>query len=629
MAEPVSSASSGSLTSAQKNNLHGFFKQSPTAKPDATAETLQSYLREHITARNLRRNILKINDKNLIRKTNPAMFKFMSNNEREALKDQLILAFNGLCDQYLFDINEDRHQNLQTYFDEIEKCSYLIRNITRIQEGEALEERIKEAKHHDAGLKRWYRQKAEQLQEFFARDVSVGKTVYLRQWMSDLNVWRLYWVWTGNLLRVSFDLMPDDFYKKQQAVNAVTDPQPVFGHISYILYYIRFLINFLLVLKHTIRGPWMSAEEEENVREMGTISRLQEQLAIRKFTLLNDILWATTNLFCFFWLIGPSLGVYGDALSTLLLVADAALCLWASKEATQEHEKDMQLYQDEIDALAHKIENEKRLALNVEDDDEKTKKSNNLAILEIQLKQLKQAKEKCEQDWIYQEQKVTIDLIYGLVLILSYAAVAFPWASVGMVSSGTFMLMGGSVGLFLATLIYSCYRAYIDVSQSQAIEKSALEQCQDILSIDGNLSEKDYLRYLDQRAEADYQAKLANYHLYALVRSGIVQALIPLAIFAAFTFATFGIAAAVVAAGIVIAMITHYIVEFQKPEEVELAEFNPEEYARFNTEEQRIETSEKLEAGNRKGKLRLFSSQQGGDVDPNNTQGKHLNSTTR
>lgn len=615
MAEPISSASFELLSPVQKSDLHRFFKQSPTSTPGATEETLQSYLREQIKARNLRPDILCFQDQRLIHQTNPAMLKYMDNNEREVLKDQLILAYNGLCDRYLFNINENRNQNRLAHFAEIEKCSYLIRNITRIQAGEELEERIKSTKHHDTGLKRWRRQKAEQLQEFFARDFSVGKTVYLRQWMSDLNVWRLYWVWAGNLLRVSFGLMPNDFYKKQQAVNVVTDPQPILGHVSYILYYIRFLINFLLVLKHTIRGPWMSDEEKEMVRETGTLSRLQQQLAIRKFTLLNDILWATTNLFCFFWLIGPSLGIYGDVLTTLLLVADATLCLWAKQEATQAHEKEMQLYQDEINLLEEeKKQSEKQLAIeNEEDESEKATKKNRLAILEIQLKQLKLAQEKCEQDWVYKKQKVGVDLIYGLVLILSYTAIAYPWAAVGMAASGVIMATGGSAGLFLATLIYSCYRAYIDVSQAQATEKSALEQCQEILSIDGNLSEKDYLRYQDLRAEADYQVKLANYHLYTLVRSGIVQALIPLAIFAAFTFATFGIAAAVIAAAIVIAIITHYIVEFQKPEEIELAEFNHDEYAKFNKEEQRAETTEKLDKSNKKEGLGLFAKKQ--DID--------------
>ena len=218
------------------------------------------------------------------------------------------------------------------------------------------------------------------------------------------------------------------------------------GYVSWILYYVRFLINFMLVLKHSIVlpgeiAPWMSDEEKRMVLdEKGRWSRFKEQLAIRKFTLINDLIWATTNLLCFFWLLGPALGPLGDFLTVMLLVGDASLCVWARTEATAEHKKDIDVYINEIQLL------------------EDSKTSENSKIVEIQIEEMKLAQQQCEFDWKYKNQKVTTDVIYGIGLVVSYAALVFPWVSIGIAASG--MVLGASAGLFVISLIYSTYKAY-------------------------------------------------------------------------------------------------------------------------------------------------------------------------
>lgn len=603
MAEPISSASIGSLSTQQKNDLYEFFKNLPTVAADATKEQFEEQLKKvSLPARHSRRNVLLNADTKLINTTNPALFKYLSNTQLNPLKDELILAFYGLCDRYQSHEIEGRRQNFKDYFDEIEKCSYLIRNITLIQEDKALEDRKESSKNHDVGLKKWYKQKIALLEEFWARDFSTGKTVYLRQWMTDFNVWRMYWVWTGNLLQVTLGLVPDDFYNKKQAVNVTTTPQTTLGYISWILYYVRFLINFMLVLKHSIVfpgdfAPWMSDEEKRMIIEKGRWNRLKEQLAIRKFTLINDLIWATTNLACFFWLVGPALGPLGDFLTVMLLVGDASLCVWARAGAAAEHEKDIEVYLNEI-----KLLNE---SLTLENSD----------IVKAQISRLWLAHDQCKADWKYKSKKVTADMIYGIGLVVSYATLVFPWINIGIAATG--MVMGASTGLFMLSLVYSAYAAYLDVSHARTTEISALKECKRILTDGGekDLNEADYLRYNDLAAEAAYQAKLADFHLYTLVRSVIVQSLIPLAIFAAFTFATFGIGAAVVGGGIVIAIITHYILEFQKPENAELAKLNQHEYDAFAPSVEIAKVNKKLEQTKKSGYLGLFSNKKENDSD--------------
>ena len=637
MAKPTSSASVGSLSTEQKKALHAFFQESPTAKASATEKEFKTYIKgSSLEAIHSRRSVLLIADSYLIKTTNPAIFEFIqrSNPKRlQALKEELLLSFNGLCDRYKSDLDEGRRQNLPDYFNEIEKCASLIRNITLIQEGQKLNAQKEVAKSHDSGLKKWYKKKIALLEEFWARDFSAGKTVYLRQWMSDLNLWRLYWVWAGNLLRTTLGFLPDDFHHKQQAVTVTTNPQIVLGYISWLLYYVRFLINFMLVLKHSIvfpgdLAPWMTDEEKKAVLEKGRWNRFKEQLAMRKFTLINDLIWGITNFLTFFWLVGRNLGTfglelgtYGDILTVLLLVGDASLCMWARAEATIGHEKDIKIYTDEIRQLGKSIEGvqaqikdlwlehqqykDEARAKTYIDKIQQLEESNEITQTEI--KRLWLAHDRCKFEWKYKYQKVTADMVNGVGLIFSYATVVFPWASIGLPAAS--LVMSGSIGLFVISFIYAGYKAYVDVSQARDTRINALEECKLILTEGGKkpLSEVDYLRYKDLTAQAEYQAKLADYHLYTMMRSMIVQAVIPLAIFTAFTFATFGIGAAICAMGVAIAIITHYILEFQKPESVELAKFDPTEYERFNSTVEMVAVNKKIDETKKLGYLGLFA----------------------
>lgn len=613
MAKSTSSASVGSLSVEQKKALHTFFKGSPTSHTNATEEEFKAYIKKSsLEARHSRRSVLLDADSYLVATTNPATFEFIqrSNPKRlEALNEELLLSFDGLCDRYKSHLDEGRCQHLAEYFKEIEKCASLIRNITLIQERHQLEAQKEAEKNHDAGLKKWYKQKIALLEEFWARGFSAGKTVYLRQWMTDLNLWRLYWVWTGNLLRVTLGLLPDDFHNKSQAVAVTTNPQIILGYISWLLYYVRFLINFMLVLKHSIIfpgdfAPWMTDEEKRTVREKGRWNRFKEQLAIRKFTLINDLIWGITNFLCFFWLVGRNLGAlglelgtYGDILTVLLLVGDASLCMWARAEATIEHEKDIKVYTDEIRRLEESIADENREAV------------------QAQIKRLWLAHDRCQFEWKYKYKKVTADMINGIGLIFCYATVVFPWVNLGL--SAATMVMAGSIGLFVVSFIYSGYRAYVDVSQARDTRINALEECKHILTNGGekSLSEVDYLRYNDLIAQAEYQAKLADYHLYTMMRSMIVQAIIPLAIFTAFTFATFGIAAAVCGAGVAIAIITHYILEFKKPENAELAKLDKAEYAKFDPSTEVAAVEKKIDETKKLGYFGLFSDKKEAKAD--------------
>ena len=130
-------------------------------------------------------------------------------------------------------------------------------------------------------------------------------------------------------LKTVLSQIPEGFYNINQAQEAIRAPDPYTGYLSWTLYYFRYSLHLSLLLKHTIKGPWMSAEEAKTP----WYERFQTQWTQRKFILLNDALWGTANLVTFFWLTGKGvLGTVGDALTIGLLVFDIAVTFWDFEE---------------------------------------------------------------------------------------------------------------------------------------------------------------------------------------------------------------------------------------------------------------------------------------------------------
>ncbi|KTD76393.1 hypothetical protein [Legionella waltersii] len=172
-------------------------------------------------------------------------------------------------------------------------------------------------------------------------------TKNIKAYMGAFNEKRLYWVWCSSLLKTLLAALPTDFFNVTQATTVIKAPDPYTGTLSWALYYFRFSINLTLLLKGTIRGDWLTPDEKKQT----WTERFRTQWDKRKFALLNDSVWATGNLLCFFWLTGASLGPWGDLLTVVLLAFDVSLAIWELAEESTKHEKQLNDYNDELDKL--------------------------------------------------------------------------------------------------------------------------------------------------------------------------------------------------------------------------------------------------------------------------------------
>lgn len=503
---------------------------------------------------------------------NPHAFTFLDTHQRLALVDQLLHTFYLLSAQYALNEIEHRRQAQKNLAEELVACSQLIEALrqsaqkTSPESNHTLHQQQSEKHLKYLGLTVVAPFISEKIQEF-----NSGKTQAIKNWMGQVNGKRLYWVWGGGLLSSVISLLPDTFSHKQDAQFAVSSPSIVTGYMSWILYYARFGMNLCLLLKHTIAGPWMSQKE----REIPAWDRFKTQWSARKFSLLNDSIWATANMVCFFWLTGSGLlGYVGNALTAGLLLMDVSLNIWAFYEASTEHNKKTLRLQQEIDALAEKIKQEN----NTEAQD----------ILKKHRNALLQALQAHEFEWKYKKYGLINDLVYatGLLAAFSVLCCFFLPPSVLLATTATLLGIVGSVLCFTMTIAYAAVTGGLEIKKSLEIKKNNQEEQQALFKLfnnshDEQLKKQIYLDILQLQTSTVHQDRMIHFQKLTLVRSILVDALVPPLIFISFVFLPMGVGIAVLAAGLAMALISHLILNKFKPEPDQKPEFNDDTYRLF------------------------------------------------
>ncbi|MDX1836121.1 hypothetical protein DIZ81_03185 [Legionella taurinensis] len=557
---------------------------------------------------------------------NSASFKYLNKTQKKVQLDKLRLIYFLLYAQYQLDSVQGRQYKLRGYKESMDVCAGFIDHLTTLSEtkndpleqqhqveqgysekylkfsgrlvGYWLAERLQELyglkdieEDLDSNkvneLQENKKQKYKADREAFAAlegieaekveqgEFRSGVTAYIKKQMRAINERRLYWVWGGGMLASVLDLLSDDFFNKQQTQAAVSYPSPFTGYMSWLLYYARFALNMTLVLKHTFVGPWMTKEEKEAAKFSTPWQRFTGELKERKYALLNDSIWATANLVCFFWLKGPGvLGWGGNIATAALLAMDLVLTVIRYFEEEADHKKHIIMLNEAIIQLQLAPGNEARI------------------------KELEKAIVQAEFDWKYKKYGTLTDIAYaaGLMVVFTafFCCVAFP----GLVAAPTLMILSavGAALCFALTVAYSAVSSGIEIAKTKGtaeqIKKQYNESFEEFNRLKKDYDEKSahlldvddkeldelcnnlrvhYLVLRDLEADVDYQNRTARFQSVKLVHSIFVDACIPTLIFASFTFMPLPIAIAVLAAGLLLAGLSYLLINQFKPEPSEKA----------------------------------------------------------
>ncbi len=503
----------------------------------------------------------------------PATYQFLSEHQKKAVEQELLFMFYVFSAQYQLDEAEHRRQGLQEQSVRIFECVTLLKQLREDKSKTPAAMLARAAADSEKHLKYLGLTIVGPFMVEKMLQLSSGKTTTIKEWMGEVNSRRLYWVWGGGMLASVIGMLSDDFLNKPQAQQALAVPSTLSGYMSWMLYYTRFAINLGLLLKHTIAGSWMSAEE----KAVPAWERFQTQWQQRKFDLLNDSIWATANMVCFFWLTGSGMpGYWGNVLTAGLLILDISLTIWRMCEESTQHNKEMLRLTGEIADLRAKIA---ATPLDIDEDRE---------ILQQQLAVLQKGRDKCEFDWTYKKYKQINDLVYAISLLAAFSVVCCMFFPPAAIAPATAMLLGviGAALCFTLNVAYAAVSGALDIAKERAVGKLAKhEKTQLLAQFNQNPDELQkkqwYLDIKKLEASSDYQQRVVDYQKMQLVKSVLISLLVPPLVFVSFMFMPLGIGLAVVSAGLALALMANIILSRFEPEADKMPAFNENEYRNF------------------------------------------------
>lgn len=512
---------------------------------------------------------------------NPAIFLQLklSDAQKQAYINELEAAVNCFDRQIQVELNYGRYRQLADIQAQSETCIKYIR-ILKGEEAELLSQESQQVISMCIGLS---------IIESFKK-IKQSSFQHAHDILDPLNACRLYWVWGGSLLQDVLHLLSGKLLNIDIATRETSAPSYSLGMLSWILYYTTFFLDVYMLCKHTIPGPWMT--EEEKNRPIS--ERFLEQWHLRKHSMINDLVWATANLVCFYWLKGDGFkGHAGDAGTVVLLVVDCLVSLWLYMEEKRLHEQ-------AIITLTHEIEYWNKGA-RIFDTAEAERR------MKIDL--LEKMKAEQERDWIYRKASHLTNIYIAGAYVLAcllFLATAFPLPEATL----TVTSVTASAACFLLAVAYNAISAGIDISRANAV-RADLER--DLAALERDFSDEGseekkralFIQIQDTKAKIEVQQKQIRYTVMELARTIIVDSTLPLMVFALSVFVPLTLFMSPTMAGFLIIGLAFIISIASKkilekcasPKEAAQVEYNEEDYQEYcdNTEAPEVWTTPKPE----------------------------------
>jgi hypothetical protein len=514
--------------------------------------------------------------------TDPIMTPYMSDEQKNQLRHDLKIAYLLLCAQKQYELTHQKTENRKRYDASIKQCETLLDRLNPL-----FKEKTPEESHFADGKPVKYLG-IHLAKEFSEKIVGMmdRKTKTIKETIGAFNEKRLYWVWGSTFIKTMLSLSQEDFYNTKQAGEIVRSLDPYTGALSWALYYFRFSLNLFLLLKHTIKGPWMSKEEAETPWEL----RFQGQWNKRKFGLLNDFLWGPANTAGYFWLRGV-LGPWGDTLTIFLLIFDISAALWDFAEQEAQYHAQMEEYEREIEALEQikKELSEKSFA------NEEEQKENKLKIyrMELQINALKRAQATCDKNWNLQRWGLYNNIGYAMGLMLSFVALTMPFMPLDKATALTLGVVG-AVLCFTFTVLANSIRGGIEIYKSQEAIKDAkrgfdehVGLLKELIKTNPDLNDNQkkflYLEIKKYKIETEYQKQMIALQTAHLIRSTMIEALFPAITFVSLVFLPMGIGFAALGAVLGFAILSNLLIDalFKPDPKMKELSFDEKEYREF------------------------------------------------
>lgn len=486
---------------------------------------------------------------NLVHSSNMVLFNFLDKEAKEAKRKELLMAYYYLYAQWELHRLYGRRYQLSTYADALKQCADQIKRLNLLLEYTTPSPELQynleidpvegHTQYFGVDLALWIR---DCIYEF-----KQGKTITMKDLIGIINGRRLYWIWAGNTISALLDVIPQTLKGIEHAQKSLASIGRVTGFMSFIIYYLRFSIDALVLMSHVIENRWMT--EAERDLHASTWDRFIYHGKQRFFSLVNDGIWATANILCFMVLYGNQTKVNANNFLTLgLLVMDLCLLFWQYQIELNRHED----YINEL--LSQKTNIERAL---VED-------PANVNLL-AEEKRLNQMIQDAEFEWKYKRLHMLNSLSYALGLILTFSILCvygYPPAVMNILG-----VVGAGL-CFTINLISAMRTGYLEIRKCNETRTMAKARANFLLNEFNNtpaenssLQKQLYLEIRDQLAQSEHERRMINYQRISLVRAIVFDVIFPSAVMVSLLFLATGPGIGVIAAVMVLGLLSHLLME--------------------------------------------------------------------
>jgi hypothetical protein len=546
-----------------------------------------------------------------LNQVNPALFPFLSVDQKRALEGELFLAFYQLSAQYKLDWVEREWAKLPDRGQQLKDCADLI-NQLRTAHQRSPEAQLIYARSPSQGHTKYLGLRLITPVLLQSMDAIIsGKIAPLKSLVEGIgiaNERRLYWVWGGSMIRVLLDLLPKSFTNTSTATHILDAISPITGQMSYLFYFTRAGIEWGGLISHTFD---FAMGREERALALTRKERWTTQWEMRKYMLLNDTIWGVCNAACFFVLVGSGmLGFYGNVFTAVLLAMDLMLTAWRQEEEKVAHHANMERYRRHMEALEEQIKAMGGLTPGALE-------GVSIDRLRDALREVKQQAFQAQLDWKYKQYGTSLDLWYAASLLAAFAVLcclSFPGFGI-LPAAGLLFIVVGTCLCFTFNLIYSSINMGLSVSKTSELKQLVDDNLQQQLGffmasaqminhlptgekgahLELQLKQK-YLTLHALRAESRHHQDVIRHQRYQLITSTLRDVLIPVVFITSIVFLPLGASIPVIAVGLILAVALYCFISKMDPlkKKQHLPDFDEHAYTVFRTKALTAEPAELL-----------------------------------
>jgi hypothetical protein len=424
-----------------------------------------------------------------------------------------------------------------------------------------------------------------------ARKIILNPHQTLRTVIDEINKGRAAWSGQTNLATSIAGVLPEKLGHTNDIVNA---PGIVPGVFSFSVYYARFFLDSYLLLRHSVKGRWMS-EQQSRVR---FFDLLHYQWQLRGNSMLSDFVKATTNMCTLFWLTGSLQNqLAGSILSIGVVIFDVILTAYIIHEEKKELNKKLihlQAMKDKLNAYLLEIE-----AIELKTEEDLTR----LVEIKHHLDKTEKMIREHNKELRYKSNKQRYDLIYGVTTFLTagiFLGILYAPNALAILNPAISSLVCTSV-LFAAKIVYTVTTGMLDIRNKKETIEELTELKSDLLqkyavlkqnslaltdstekTLNANERKGLFLEIQDLEAKTNYQHRLIRHKKYDLARDIIFDLTLPLLVILGGLSLTTPAGIGIVVGFILLNIITKIILNAFAPVQAQPTQFNQEKFLVFD-----------------------------------------------